>query len=47
MWAGLLLEPRLCIKLRVLRGIGELAAIRIGVIEIHCRHSLATSHNSD
>ena len=46
MWVGLLLEPRLCIELGVLRGIGELAAIRIRVIEIHYRHSLATSHNS-
>jgi hypothetical protein len=46
MWVGLLLESRLCIELGVLRGIGELPAIRIRVIEIHYRHSLATSHNS-
>lgn len=44
---GLLLEAGLRIKLGVLRGIGKLAAVRIRVIEIHRRHSLATSHSSD
>lgn len=43
----LLLEARLWIKLGVLRGIRKLAAVRIRVIEIHRRHSLATSHSSD
>jgi len=47
MWVGLLLKPRLCIELGVLRGIGELAAVRIRIIEIHGWHSLATSHNLD
>jgi hypothetical protein len=45
MWVGLL-KPSLCIELGVLRGISELAAKRVRVIEIHCRQSLATLHNS-
>jgi hypothetical protein len=45
MWVGLL-KPSLWIELGMLRGISELAAKRVRVIEIHCRQSLATLHNS-